>query len=58
MQFRSDFYNAFNHAQFADPGGTSFGTIGFEDVASPTTVRVTHTNVNPRLIQFGLHFTF
>jgi hypothetical protein len=58
MQFRSDFYNAFNHAQFADPGGTSFGTVGFEDIASPTTVQVTHTNVNPRLIQFGLHFTF
>jgi hypothetical protein len=58
MQFRSDFYNAFNHPQFADPGGASFGTIGFEDVAEPSTMAVLHTNVNPRLIQFGLHFTF
>ncbi len=58
MQFRADFYNAFNHPQFSDPGGGSFGTVGFEDVASPSTVRITHTSVNPRLIQFGLHFTF
>jgi len=58
MQFRADFYNAFNHAQFADPGGASFGTIGFEDIATASSVRVTHTNVNPRLIQFGLHFRF
>lgn len=58
MQFRTDFYNAFNHAQFADPGGGSFGVIGFENIASPSTIQVLHTNVNPRLIQFGLHFTF
>ena len=58
MQFRTDFYNAFNHPQFADPGGGSFGTIGFEDIASPSTVQILHTNVNPRLIQFGVHFLF
>jgi hypothetical protein len=58
MQFRADLYNAFNHAQFADPGGASFGTIGFEDIASASTVQIIHTNVNPRLIQFGLHFFF
>ena len=58
MQFHTDFYNAFNHPQFADPGGLSFGTVGFEDIASPTTVAIAHTNVNPRLIQFGLRFTF
>jgi Carboxypeptidase regulatory-like domain len=58
MQFRTDFYNAFNHPQFADPGGGSFGTIGFEDIASPSTIEMTHTNVNPRLIQFGVHFLF
>jgi hypothetical protein len=58
MQFRTDFYNAFNHPQFADPGGGSFGTVGFEDIDSLATVAITHTNVNPRLIQFGLHFFF
>jgi hypothetical protein len=58
MQFHTDFYNAFNHPQFADPGGASFGTVGFENIASPATISILHTNVNPRLIQFGLRFTF
>jgi hypothetical protein len=59
VQFRSDFYNAFNHAQFADPGGTTFGAIGVENIAAgPTYGVISHTNVNPRLIQFGLHFFF
>ncbi len=40
MQFRADFYNAFNHAQFSDPGGGSFGVIGFENIASPSTIQV------------------
>ena len=58
MQFRADFYNAFNHAQFADPSGLSFGSVGFIAVSTPTSDVISHTNVNPRLIQFGLHFTF
>jgi len=63
MQFRTDFYNAFNHAQFADPGGTSFANAGFLNIAAAipgttTAASIVHTNVNPRLIQFGLHFTF
>jgi len=63
MQFRADFYNAFNHAQFADPGAGSFGSIGFENVTTtiagqPIYGQITHTNVNPRLIQFGVHFLF
>jgi hypothetical protein len=72
VQFRADFYNAFNHAQFADPGGGGFGSVGFQNVTttqvmvnSPTDITVApsygqihHTSVNPRLIQFGLRFTF
>jgi hypothetical protein len=69
VQFRTDFYNAFNHPQFADPGGSALTNAGFVDIrpqlnllpgaANTTTVAsITHTNVNPRLIQFGLRFTF
>lgn len=58
MQFRSDFYNAFNHPQFADPGGTAFGTVGFIDIDNAANNVISHENVNPRLIQFGLHFFF
>ena len=61
MQFRADFYNAFNHPQFAAPQGGNFGTVGFENVGNfglPTGNQITATTVNPRLIQFGLHFFF
>ena len=63
IQFRTDFYNAFNHSQFADPGGTSFANAGFVNVGAAipgatTAASIVHTNVNPRLIQFGLHVTF
>jgi len=58
MQFRADFYNAFNHPQFSDPGGSAYASTGFVNVASPSTIHITETRVNPRLIQFGLHFFF
>jgi Carboxypeptidase regulatory-like domain len=61
MQFRSDFYNAFNHPQFAPPQGANFGTVGFENVGifgGLTGNQITATSVNPRLIQFGVHFFF
>jgi hypothetical protein len=58
MQFRADFYNAFNHAQFADPGSGGFGTVGFENISAANFGQITSLSVNPRLIQFGLHFFF
>jgi hypothetical protein len=49
LQFRTELYNAFNHAQFAGPtsarSSASFGNI-------------TATSVNPRIIQFGLKYSF
>lgn len=63
VQFRTDFYNAFNHPQFSDPGSGAFGSIGFVNLgnpigSNPAGNQITHTNVNPRLIQFGLHVIF
>ncbi|MGH9688280.1 MAG: carboxypeptidase regulatory-like domain-containing protein [Candidatus Acidiferrales bacterium] len=58
VQFRADFYNAFNHPQFADPGGGGFGSVGFENVTAPNYGVINHMSVNPRLIQFGLHLFF
>ena len=57
MQFRADFYNAFNHPQFSPPTG-GFGSLGFEDITSASYGRITNTTVNPRLIQFGVKFIF
>jgi len=49
LEFRTEFFNAFNHAQFADPG-VAFGTPAFGIINS--------TSVNPRLIQFALKYIF
>ncbi|HEV2386297.1 MAG TPA: carboxypeptidase-like regulatory domain-containing protein [Candidatus Acidoferrales bacterium] len=49
VEFRTEFFNTFNHPQFDIPGlvvGTpSFGQIG-------------NTSVNPRLLQFALKYVF
>ncbi|MFY9561344.1 MAG: TonB-dependent receptor [Terriglobales bacterium] len=49
LEFRAEFFNLFNHAQFylpvADKAASNFGTI-------------TETVNNPRLIQFALKLTF
>jgi hypothetical protein len=50
LQFRAEFFNAFNHAQFANPGTslstpTTFGVISF-------------TSTNPRIVQFALKYSF
>ena len=50
LQFRSEFYNIFNHAQFAFDG--------LHNVNSATGGWITGTSVNPRIIQFGLKFIF
>jgi hypothetical protein len=61
VQFRADFYNAFNHPEFGDPSGSNAAPT-FIDVASrgtgSTFGTIGTTIANPRLIQFGLRFTF
>ncbi len=49
VQLRVEFYNAFNHPQFSNPG-TTFGTANFGVITS--------TSVAPRLIQFGIKYIF
>jgi hypothetical protein len=49
LEFRSEFFNAFNHAQFCDPDVES---------TSPTFGQISCTSVAPRIIQFALKFSF
>jgi len=50
LQFRAEFYNIWNHAQFNPP---------FNNVGSATTFgRITSSSVPPRVVQFGLKLLF
>lgn len=49
LQFRTEFFNTFNHTQFSDP---------FANVAAGSFGQITGTSVNPRLLQLGLKFLF
>jgi hypothetical protein len=53
-EFRAEFYNAWNHTQFANPDGN------FSDVPPPggTFGVITKTREGPRVIQFGLKVLF
>jgi hypothetical protein len=49
VEFRSEFFNAFNHPNFADPS-LYYGTAGFGQIGL--------TSGNPRIIQFALKVSF
>jgi hypothetical protein len=55
VDFRAEFFNAFNHAQFYLQGGSS----GMQDVNAGSSFGVVNGTVNnPRVIQFALKFIF
>jgi hypothetical protein len=56
LDFRSEFFNLFNHAQFFLPGSS---LTQMQDInAASSFAKVTQTVNNPRLIQFALKLTF
>jgi hypothetical protein len=55
LQFRAEFFNAFNHPQFANPNNSTNGTVPFN---STTFGQISTMSVNPRFIQFGLKYLF
>jgi len=49
LNFRAEFFNLFNHAQFNEPGN-GYGAAGFGEITS--------SSVPGRIMQFGLKYTF
>lgn len=62
IQFRAEFFNIWNHPQFANPGGAGVdGAVnpGALQVGNPTFGQITGPlAVNPRVIQFGFKYLF
>ena len=58
VQFRSEFFNAFNHPYFGDPTNIGFSSLNSitPDAARQGEVRTLRTSM--RIIQFGLKFSF
>jgi len=56
MQLRFEFFNLFNHPQFADPGAAGSSDNTLADVHANN--KITDTSVGPRIIQLGLKFMF
>ncbi len=56
VDFRAEFFNLFNHAQYFLSG---LGATGMQDVSSQFSFGVANNTVNnPRLVQFALKLTF
>ena len=50
LEFRTEFFNAFNHPQFSNPAAA---------VSTPSTFgQITTTSVGPRILQFALKYQF
>jgi hypothetical protein len=54
LQFRSEFYNIWNHSQFDPLFGNNVSTTSS---AAPFGI-ITSTSTTPRVIQFALKYTF
>jgi hypothetical protein len=62
LQFRAEFFNLMNHANYASPNTTVFTNTGTfakpNYTVSPTAGLINGLATNPRNIQFGLKLMF
>lgn len=60
LQFRTEFFNAFNHTQFSNPGNAAGGNnpVSYNPSAPGAFGTITSASVNPRLVQFALKYVF
>jgi len=58
LQFRAEFFNAFNHPQFTNPNYGQGAIYALPNFAAGNFGQITSTSVNPRVIQLGLKYSF
>jgi hypothetical protein len=62
LQFRTEFFNAFNHPQFLPPGNQApapGGLPGELNVNAPASFgQINELSVSPRVLQFALKYIF
>ena len=58
LQFRAEFFNAFNHPQFTNPNFGQGAVYALPNFAAGNFGQVTSTSVNPRIVQLALKYTF
>ena len=58
LQFRAEFFNAFNHPQFTNPNYGQGAIYALPNFASGSFGQITSTSVNPRVIQLALKYIF
>jgi hypothetical protein len=58
LQFRTEFFNIWNHPQFTNPNAGQGAIFALPDRASGSFGQITSTSVNPRVIQFALKYIF
>jgi len=56
LQFRAEFFNILNHANFGTPNTVVFSSAS--STAAPTAGLITSTSTTSRQIQFGLKLLF
>ena len=58
LQFRAEFFNAFNHPQFTNPNFGQGAIYALPNFAAGNFGQITSTSVNPRIIQLALKYIF
>jgi Carboxypeptidase regulatory-like domain len=58
LRFTADFFNAWNHTNFANPAVTDIETYVANPTSSSPFGKIVSTEGNPRLIQFSLRWAF
>jgi hypothetical protein len=58
IQFRAEFFNAFNHPQFTNPNYGQGAIYALPNFAAGNFGQITSTSVNPRIVQLALKYIF